>query len=151
MNDNLKEVKAALSTYVITSAHVDRLIDRRMELSSKAVYTGPQFDKTGVKQGSTPDKFAETIATIDIIDQKLNKAVTAMNKQYEQVEGLIESLGYDYTARIVLEYRYINGCEWVDIANKLNMSLSHLYRIHARGLMAIKEKCFSRSNRATPD
>ncbi len=144
MNDELKEVKAALSGYAHASATLDKLIDRRLELSSKAVYTGPQYDKTGVKQGSIPDKFAETLASIDIIDRKIEDTVSVMKEQYEQVEALIESLGYDYDARIVLQYRYINAWKWEDIANVLNLALSGVYRIHNRGLKAIKEKHFSK-------
>ena len=143
MNDELKEVKAALSGYAHASATLDRLIDRRLELSSKAVYTGPQYDKAGIKQGSIPDKFAETLASIDIIDRKIEDTVSVMKEQYEQVEALIKSLGYDYDARIVLQYRYINAWKWEDIANVLNLALSGVYRIHNRGLKAIKKKHFS--------
>jgi len=34
----------------------------------------------------------------------------------------------------VLTMRYIFGKKWVDIARRLNYSVSHIYRIHDRAL-----------------
>lgn len=131
----IDDVKAYLSTYTNDAKRLDALLDKRIELYEKAVYQSPQLDIAGKqKKNGVPDRFAETLASIDNIERQILNTVVAMEKHYEQVDKMIESLGYEYDARIILQYRYINGTKWTDIANKLNFTVGHVYRLHAKAL-----------------
>lgn len=134
----IDDVKAYLSTYTNDAKRLDALLDKRIELCEKAVYQSPKLDIAGKqKKNGMLDRFAETLASIDNIERQILNTVVAMEKHYEQVDKMIESLGYEYDARIVLEYRYINGWKWEDIANQLNFALSYVYRLHNKALEKI--------------
>ena len=140
MDKELEEVKASLSVYVNSMRKFDRLLQRRKELYDRAIYTSPQFDRTGGKKNGPPDRFAERLANVDKIDRELLKIATESNQQIDDVQNLINLLYPDFKTMLVLEYRYINGSEWVDIAGALELSLSHVFNLHKTGLEALKEK-----------
>ncbi len=86
-----------------------------------------------------PDKFAEILASIDEVDRQMLNAATAMNKHYDQIDQMISSLGYEYDARLIMEYRYINGWKWKDIAAQLHVNISYVYRLHTKALEILAE------------
>ena len=135
----IDEIKAYLSTYTKDSKRLDDLIDKRIELCAKAVYKSPKIEYTGNVKNSPPDKFAEILASIDEVDRQILNAATAMNKHYKQIDEMITSLGCEYDARILLEYRYINGWKWTDIAAQLNVNISYVHRLHAKALKILAE------------
>ena len=140
MKNEMSEVKAILSVYVNSMRKFDKLLQRRKETYDRAIYTSPQFNRTGGKKNGPPDRLAERLANVDKIDRELLKIATESNQQIDDVQNLINLLYPDFKTMLVLEYRYINGSEWVDIANALDLSLSHVFNVHKTGLKALKEK-----------
>lgn len=132
--ERIEEIKKYLSAYTKDSNRLDALIDRRIELCNKAVYRGPQIENTGKVKNGPPDRFAEILASIDEVDRQILNAATAMNKHYDQIDQMIASLGYEYDAMIVMQYRYINGWKWKDIAAQLHFNISYVYRLHEKAL-----------------
>lgn len=132
--ERIDEIKKFLSAYTKDSKRLDDLIDRRVELCNKAVYRGPQIENTGKVKNGPPDRFAEILAGIDEVDRQIYNAAAAMKKHYEQINKMIKSLDDEYDARILLEYRYINGWKWADIANQLDVNISYVHRLHAKAL-----------------
>ncbi len=140
MNDDLWEVKKALSVFVDSSNRIDQLLKRREELYSQTIYRSPQFNKTGSTHNNVPDRFVEGLAKVDKIDREINSIISGYQQKLQRVQDLINTLEPDYKTMIVLEWRYINGESWEGIARRLNMAPGYLYGLHRKGLEALKDK-----------
>ncbi len=149
MDDKLLQVKKALSVFVNASSNLDKLLAKREELYSRAIYISPQFNRTGSQHSKVPDKFAEGLAKVDMIDREINKVVSGYWQKQERVQNLINMLEPDYKTMLVLEWRYINGEAWENIARRLNMAPGYLYGLHRKGLEALADKI--QKEDVTPD
>lgn len=91
-----------------------------------------QYDRqgySGTKDNRTEDGLVRLADYRAEADRKFEELVTAR----KNAERLIASVS-DPVGREVLTLRYIFGKRWVDIARRLNYSVSHIYRIHDRAL-----------------
>ena len=140
------EIKKALSGAIIAGRLLDRLLDKRTELYSKAIYSSPKYSHTAKFKGR-PDRMAEALVKLGNIDRKIAEATEEYCGQLERIKDLIKLLGADFDARIVLEYRYLNGSEWPDIAAALGLSLQHVFLLHKRGV----EKLANMTEPTAPD
>lgn len=54
-----------------------------------------------------------------------------------RIEKVIESL--DPTERTLMRLRYLDGAEWIDVAEGIHYEWTQTHRIHARALSKIRE------------
>ena len=134
------ELETILNAYAKSAKRLDELLDKRLELYNRAIYKSRPFDHIPTKGGrNIPDKFVEGIANVDQIEEEILKLLSEMPAQYNAVENLVHLLGHDYDARLAIEWRYINGAKWHDIAKKLDVNISYIYRIRKRALETLTE------------
>lgn len=79
----------------------------------------------------------KAIRHIELIEQygaKLEEIAT----EREAIEEAIASL--DWTARMLLRYRYIDNMTWDDVCVKMNYSWGHIHRIHGAAIAELQAK-----------
>ena len=65
------------------------------------------------------------------LQRQLEEEMDACVRKRARISSLIAGAG-EGTARILLEYRYLQGCTWEQIAEKLHYSTMQIHRIHNR-------------------
>ena len=81
--------------------------------------------------------FIKYIDRITKKEKEIEEKVEELFKLRGEIENAIASIE-DSTLELVLTYRYLNFFDWRDVASKLGYALSHVYRLHRQGIMAIK-------------
>ena len=79
------------------------------------------------------DDIGVTEALRDLYREKLQVLVDCQIRIEKAIEGL------NPIEREVLRLRYIDGAEWIDIAETINYEWAQTHRVHARALAKIKD------------
>ena len=136
---SFEETKEYLSRYYYLYQKVDSLKEELKHLEILADGTqGCSYDEPRVQK--SPSLKAPFIKYIDRITKKekeIEEKVEELFKLRGEIENAIASIE-DSTLELVLTYRYLNVFDWRDVASKLGYALSHVYRLHRQGIMAIK-------------
>ena len=106
---------------------------RQIERLRNKVNYAKSFDYTRDKIQSTKTNSQEDLI-IKIVDleHSINNDIDALVDRKEAVRTVVNNiLGKKGT---VLEMRYLESLNWDDIANRLNMSIQSVYRLHNEAL-----------------
>ena len=89
-------------------------------------------------QSSASDRMASVIASI--IDSEVDLAETAreIERSLKEILAAIASVP-DAVQRTVLTLRYIEGLDWIKVAERVNYENSNTYIIHGRALVEINK------------
>ena len=136
---NFEETKQYLSRYYYLYQKVDSLKEELKHLEILANGTqGCSFDEPRVqKSPSLKAPFIKYIDRISTKEKEIETKVEELFKLRGEIETAIASVN-DSTLELVLTYRYINFFDWRDVASKLGYAVSHVYRLHRQGIVAIK-------------
>lgn len=108
---------------------------RKARLTSITMPLGGEKVQTSVHG----DRFADMIAAL--ADKELQQESMLLIYQEMRDKIVEEILGIENELQqAVLYERYVNCCDWDQIARKLIFSKSHLYRIHGNALVAFTKK-----------
>ena len=110
-----------LSQYINLKKSIARLEEQRQELFIN-----------NVKRD-----LSDYIVGLSEIESKLIKLKSERFQVQKEIVEKIEALE-DETERAVLDYRYIRGLQWEEIAVKMNYSYRNVTRIHGRALLNFK-------------
>jgi len=142
-----REIIKALSVFVKAGNRIDKLLALREETLSQAIYKSPSFNSPGVNScGLRPDKMAYALGRIESIDKKIFKVAEHYPDLYDYVAGILENNITDYKQRIVMEWRYINGAQWKEIAKHTGYVESHCYRLHELAIKTLIKNDILKNN-----
>ncbi len=79
------------------------------------------------------DRMEDTVIKMVLMEDAINKDIDKYMGIIRDVSEKIRLLKND-GERILLEMRYLCGKSWDEIADEMNISLSHTYNIHGRAL-----------------
>ena len=88
--------------------------------------------KIKAMEGRTDD-----IGVTDALKELYHEKLKALVECQMRIERVIESL--DPTERTLMRLRYIDGAEWIDVAEGIHYEWTQTHRIHARALNKIKD------------
>ena len=97
--------------------------------------TAPLKDDPVQSSGAT-DRMADTIARIVDAEEALAPALDEINCRIREILAAIDSVP-DEMGKIVLTMRYIEGLDWISVAQKVGYEERQTFVIHGRALMEV--------------
>lgn len=96
----------------------------------------PGVDTTTVKVQTSSRSENEIINKYLDLERELKKDIAAVLEKKEVVYKKLQVL--DGLEKDIMQLRYIGGLSWDEIADKINVSSRHVYRIHDKALEKLK-------------
>lgn len=96
----------------------------------------PGVDTTTVKVQTSSRSENEIITKYLDLERELKKDIAAVLEKKEVVYKKLQVL--DGLEKDIMQLRYIGGLSWDEIADKINVSSRHVYRIHDKALEKLK-------------
>lgn len=124
-----------LSQYINLKKSISRLEEQRQELFINNVC--PSVNYSGIPSSHVKRDLSDYIVGLSEVESKLIKLKAERFQLQREIVEKIEALE-DETERAVLDYRYIRGLQWEEIAVKMNYSYRNITRIHGRALLSFK-------------
>lgn len=131
-----QEKKKYLSKY----QNLDSMINRKLEecekwrdLAEKITPTLSDMPKSQIS-GNRVESAVEHIVELE---QEINRSVDELVKLRKDIESSLQTVKDD-TLRKLLEYRYIDGMTWEEIAVKMNYTYQWVCELHGRALQQLK-------------
>lgn len=112
-----------------------REIERRRE---SATGTTVRLKEINVQSGGAYDRMAEDVARIVDDEESLGDALAEIARKLKEILQAIESVP-DEMQKTVLTLRYIEGLDWLPIAERIGYEISNTYIIHGRALVEINK------------
>ncbi len=96
----------------------------------------PGIDTTTLKVQTSSRSENEIINKYLDLEKELKKDIAAVLEKKEVVYKKLQVL--DGLEKDIMQLRYIGGLSWDEIADKVNISSRHVYRIHDKALEQLK-------------
>lgn len=96
----------------------------------------PGIDTTTLKVQTSSSSENEIINKYLDLERELKKDIAAVLEKKETVYKKLQVL--DGLEKDIMQLRYIGGLSWDEIADKINVSSRHVYRIHDKALEKLK-------------
>lgn len=96
----------------------------------------PGIDTTTLKVQTSSRSENEIITKYLDLERELKKDIAAVLEKKETVYKKLQVL--DGLEKDIMQLRYIGGLSWDEIADKVNVSSRHVYRIHDKALEQLK-------------
>lgn len=122
-----QEVRAYLLRYRINRKRIRRLAEQIEELRTRKAYPGsPSLD--AMPHGSNPSDLSDYASRLDELERRLGtEQVEADRAALEVIETI--NLLQDESENLVLTLYYVRGYRFETIADELNYSLRHVFRL----------------------
>lgn len=125
-----------LSQYQYLNKEIDRKIQTLEFWRNKILnITGTLSDMP--KSNKRSDTIATGIATINDIEEEINKEIDKLIELRKEIEDKINAVD-NPKLRELLKCRYLDCKSWEEIAYKNNITWRHVYRLHEKALDEIK-------------
>lgn len=137
--ENAEKIKY-LSRYITLNRRIDRLLEEKSKWWSLCLKVTPSLSQApgGGESGSPVERPMDKVLEIEEkIDQEIDE-LQEVRRDIKTVLGQLE----DDTLRLLMEYRYLDGLTWEQIAEKMNYSRQWITSLHGRALAQIKITCF---------
>lgn len=108
------------------------------EIYAQACNVTQNIKPIRVQGGGVTDRMAEDVARISDMTDRLREAERKTRDALEEILHAIEQVP-DEMQRTVLTLRYIEGLDWISIAEKIHYEISNTYILHGRALWAVKK------------
>lgn len=126
-----QEVRDFLHAPEITGHRIARL-EAKLEAKRSSLLPGAiRYDVPRV-QNTAKDAMSETFAEIDDLQKQLDKLRFEQLQQKGRIEKAIGALDSEMEA-IVMDMYYVSGVRVTEIAEKLHMSVSSIYKFKEKG------------------
>ena len=96
----------------------------------------PGIDTTTLKVQTSSRSENKIINKYLDLERELKKDIAAVLEKKETVYKKLQVL--DGLEKDIMQLRYIGGLSWDEIADKINVSSRHVYRIHDKALEKLK-------------
>lgn len=84
----------------------------------------------------TGDRIQTAVEHICEIEEEINRDIDELVKLRTQVQGAIRSVK-DQTLETLLEYRYIDGLTWEELAERMHYSYQWVCKLHGKALTCV--------------
>ena len=119
--------------------NIEKIIEDKKEqlVNLKAMAMGIPSIKPKIKvQESTSNKSMAIVAEAVDLEREIEKDIIKLIKMRKKAYYMLDKLSG--TERRLMELRYVNGYTWEVVAEKMEMSVRHVYRIHGRILKKLR-------------
>lgn len=137
--DLSQQAKDFLNQISRLDALINRLLNTVATERSRLTSIGCELKQDKVQTSGPKNSLEETICKIDELERTINARSDELVDLKNATLKAIQILP-DFDQQNVLIARYIDGKKWLDIAFDLNFSISQVYKIHGKALIAFAEK-----------
>lgn len=128
--------------YLSQAFWLDKIINNKLEQASnlRELATRATSRYTAERVSGTPDRYPMENAMVKLIDleREINADIDKLVDLKQEISGLIEQVS-NFKYRIVLEYRYIKGKTWEQIAKDLGYNVRWVFKLHGSALVEISK------------
>ena len=126
-----------LKRYVLLDKEIDRKLEEVSRLRSKLtkITTVPSPQPKG--GGSIYGKTEEIIAKIVDLEREIDADIDRLVAIRDGIKTIIEAVEDD-RERLLLQYRYLDGRTFEEIAVQMHYSWRQIHRLHSRALSNLK-------------
>ena len=125
-----------LSQYQYLNKEIDRKIES-LEFWKNKILNVTSTLSDMPKSNKRSDTIATGIATINDIEEEINKEIDELIELRKEIENKINAVD-NPKLREILKCRYLDCKSWEEIAYKNNITWRHVYRLHEKALDEIK-------------
>jgi DNA-directed RNA polymerase specialized sigma24 family protein len=127
--------------YLKRYINLDREIDRKLEevarLRSKLTRVTEVFTAEPKGGGSIYGKTEEILAKIVDMEREIDADVDRLISIRDNIKAIIEAVEDD-RERLLLQYRYLDGRTFEEIAVQMHYSWRQIHRLHSKALTNLK-------------
>lgn len=131
-----KEKKEYLLGYQRINQRVNCLLLEQQRWRELATRVSPNL--SGMPRGGGGGGTQGAVAKIVDLETKINAEIDKLVEKRKEIESVIRAVE-DSTLRALLEYRYINGKKWEEIALMMGYDYRWALRLHGRALSAVDD------------
>lgn len=124
-----------LSRYRRLNARIDRLLEEKSRWWERAFKITPTLSQAPGGGGSG-SPIERPMDKVDELERKITQAIDELADIRAEIEDVLGQLEDD-TLRELMEYRYIDGLTWEQVAEKMHYSWRHTCRLHGEALAKI--------------
>lgn len=132
--ENAEKIKY-LSRYIPLSGRINRMLEEQYRWKCLAMKVTQNFSPApgGGESGSPIER---PMDKVDELERKITQAIDEFADIRAEIEDVLGKLEDD-TLRKLMEYRYIDGLTWEQVAEKMHYSWRHTCRLHGEALAKI--------------
>lgn len=132
--ENEKKIKY-LSRYIALNRRVDRLLEEKAKWWSLCLKVTPSLSPApgGGESGSPVERPMDKVLEID---EEINREIDELQTVRQEIRAALNQLE-DENLKLLMEYRYIDGLTWEQIAVKMNYCWRQVCRKHGQALTQI--------------
>lgn len=124
-----------LSRYRRMSARIDCLLDEKRRWWELALKITPSLSQApgGGENGSRVERPMDKVMEIEA---QITREIDQLHTIRQEIKGTLSQLE-DENLKLLMEYRYIDGLTWEQVAVEMNYSYMQICRLHGKALNAI--------------
>lgn len=124
-----------LSRYRRLNERIDRLLEEQSRWREMALKITPTLSQTpgGGESGSPIERPMDKVLEID---EEINREINELQIVRQEIRAALNQLE-DENLKLLMEYRYIDGLTWEQIAVKMNYCWRQVCRKHGQALTQI--------------
>ena len=124
-----------LSRYRSLNERIDRLLEEQSRWREMALKITPTLSQTpgGGESGSPIERPMDKVLEID---EEINREIDELQIVRQEIRAALNQLE-DENLKLLMEYRYIDGLTWEQIAVKMNYCWRQVCRKHGQALTQI--------------
>jgi len=123
---------------------LDKRIDVKQEqvdrLRALATRITPTRGDVQVAGSGTVRSMEDLVAKIHKLEAEINAAIDMIINMKVKIAAVIAEVE-EPLHRDVLEWRYLAGMSWENVAQQMNYSQRQVYTLHGRALLAVEKEC----------
>lgn len=126
-----QEKKEYLLGYQHLNQRINCLLLEQQQWRELATRVSPNL--SGMPRGGKGGGAQGAISKIIDLETQINAEIDKLVDKRREIEGIIRAVE-DSTLRTLLEYRYINGKKWEEIALMMGYDYRYILKIHGKAL-----------------
>lgn len=128
-----------LSRYRRLNERIDRLLEEQSRWREMALKITPTLSQTpgGGESGSPIERPMDKVLEIDV---EINREIDELQIVRQEIRAALNQLE-DENLKLLMEYRYIDGLTWEQIAEKMDYSRQWVTSLHGTALLKIELTC----------
>ena len=133
--ENAEKIKY-LSRYIALNRRIDRLLEEQSRWRERALKTTPTLSQApgGGGSGSPIERPMDKVLEID---EEINREIDTLQTVRQEIRAALNQLE-DENLKLLMEYRYIDGLTWEQIAVKMHYGFQWVCKLHGRALNRLK-------------
>lgn len=127
-----------LSRYRRLNQRIDRLLEEQSRWRERALKITPTLSQApgGGGSGSPIERPMDKVLEIDV---EINREIDEMQIARKEIRETLNQLE-DENLKLLMEYRYIDGMTWEQIAVKMHYGFQWVCKLHGRALNRLRIK-----------